>query len=55
MQAEEHYSNGNLQSAAESYKAAISFAKLHKFLNDESLVSSLDDVVETSWVVVCHH
>lgn len=39
MQAEEHYSNGDLQSAAESYKNAISFAKQHKFLNDESLVS----------------
>ncbi|KAL3769620.1 hypothetical protein ACHAWO_011566 [Cyclotella atomus] len=42
MQAEDNYSNGNLQSARYFYSSAISCAKQHRFLNDESLVSNDD-------------
>lgn len=45
MQAEDNYSNGNLQPARDLYSSAISFAKQHRFLNDESLVSN-DDAIE---------
>ena len=41
MQAEEHYSNGNLESAQESYKQAAEYAKAHKFINDEALACEL--------------
>jgi hypothetical protein len=40
MQAEEQYSNGDLQRAKELYQSAITSAKLHKFQNDLALVSS---------------
>jgi hypothetical protein len=40
MQAEENYSNGCVQSAKELYSKAITCAKLHRFLNDEALVSN---------------
>jgi hypothetical protein len=40
MQAEENYSNGCVQSAKDLYSKAITCAKLHRFLNDESLVSN---------------
>lgn len=41
MQAEEHYSNGNIDSARECYEHAIEYAKLHKFINDEALACEL--------------
>ena len=40
MEAEDYYSTDNLQMAVCSYKNAITYAKQHKFQNDEALVSS---------------
>lgn len=39
MQAEEHYSIGNLRLAVDFYMSAIEHANLHRFQNDEALVS----------------
>ena len=41
MEAEEHYSSGNLNLAKESYKNAIESSRLSKFVNDEALANEL--------------
>ncbi|KAL7503900.1 hypothetical protein ACHAXN_005761 [Cyclotella atomus] len=41
MQAEDNYSNGNLQTARDLYSSAITCAKQHRFLNDESLACEM--------------
>lgn len=41
MQAEKHYSNGDLESAQGCYKQATEYAKAHKFINDEALACEL--------------
>jgi hypothetical protein len=54
MQAEENYSNGCVQSAKDLYSKAITCAKLHRFLNDESLVSN-GDIIELHTNVLSSH
>lgn len=41
MEAEEHYSSGNLILAKKSYKNAIESARLSRFVNDEALANEL--------------
>lgn len=41
-EAEERYSLGDFEGAQESYKKSISMARIHKFQNDEALVSNDD-------------
>ena len=41
MEAEEHYSSGNLDLAKESYKNAIDSSRLSRFVNDEALANEL--------------
>ena len=41
MEAEEHYSSGNLKLAKESYKNAIESSRLSRFVNDEALANEL--------------
>ena len=41
MEAEEHYSSGNLNQAKESYNNAIESARLSRFVNDEALANEL--------------
>lgn len=37
MQAEEHYCNGNIASARELYKSAITSAHASKYINEEAM------------------
>ena len=41
LQAELHYTTGDLKSAETAYKASIQSAKMHQFLNDEALAYEL--------------
>ena len=41
LQAELHYTKGDLKSAETAYKASIQSAKMHQFLNDEALAYEL--------------